>query len=79
MPIFDLSIWLQIHGLLAGFRPKKSSIGNYVGKFVKSDMWNFDGNWKSFVRICVLIDIRKPLKDQMKLKRNGDEWILMKF
>lgn len=60
-----------------GFRSEK--IYSSIGKFVELDMQNFNGNWKRFVRIHVLIDIRKPLKDQMKLKRNGDEWISVKF
>lgn len=65
MPILDLSIWLQIHDLPAGFRFEKvcSSIGNYVGRYIKSDARDFDGGWKSFMLVRVMLDIRKPLKD----------------
>lgn len=81
MPLFMLSIWLQIYDLPMGFRSQKvcQAIGAYVGNFVESYNRNFDGSWKEFIRIRVLADVRNPLKKEMKLKRNGGEWIYIKF
>lgn len=39
-------------------------------KFVKVDLVNFDGLWKNFVRIRFKINVLKPLKRIMKIKRS---------
>ena len=46
MPLFELSIWIQVHDLPIGFRLEKvcKSISAYVGKYVESDAKNFDGS-----------------------------------
>lgn len=43
----------------------------FGGVYVKSDNTNFDGLWNSFARIRVILDIGKPLKRRMKIKREG--------
>lgn len=79
--IFDLSMWLQIYDLPASFHSEKVcfAVGNYVGKYMESDVRNFNGYWKEFVRVRVLVDIRMPLKDHMKIKNSGGDWIALKF
>lgn len=44
-PLYELSMWVQIHGLLVGFRSENDcfSIGGFVGKYAESDARNFDG------------------------------------
>lgn len=81
MPLFEFSIWLQVYDLPIGFRSEKvcATIGNYAGKFMESDVRNFDGSFRDFVRIRILQDVRVPLKQQMKMKRKGGEWFYAKF
>lgn len=56
------------------------AVGNYIGCFVTSDARNFDGNIKTFMRVRVAMDIRKPLVRKMKLKREGNgDWFWVNF
>lgn len=66
-------IWVQVYDLPKGlvFENVLMNIGNFVGKFVKSDSANFNGGWRMFVRIRVTLDLNKPLKSRMKIKREG--------
>lgn len=77
----EVEIWVQVHDVPKGFISENimKSVGMYVGKYVKSDPANFDGTWKSYVRIRVMLDIRKPLKRRMKIKREGGEWSWLNF
>ena len=54
-------------------------IGNYVGTFLESDEHNLMGVWRNYMRIRVAIDVRKPLKRRMKLKKAGGDWIWVDF
>lgn len=79
--IHETSFWVQIHDLPIGFMSMKvcQDIGNFIGIFLDSDPHNFDGGWRSFMRIRVSLDTRKPLKRRMKLKRPGGEWSWVVF
>lgn len=55
------------------------SIGNYVGRFLQSDPKNFQGIWKQFLRIKVAIDVYKPLKSKMRIKKPRGDWMWIKF
>lgn len=55
------------------------SIGNHIGEFIKTDPANMNGGWKQFVRIRVALDIKKPLKRRMKLKRENGSWDWVNF
>nr|GMC64453.1 uncharacterized protein LOC109174453 [Ipomoea batatas] len=46
-----------------------SAIGSFLGNLVYVDDQNFDGGMRMFYRIRVVIDVSKPLKKQMKLKK----------
>lgn len=72
----EVKIWVQVRDVPKGFISENimKSVGMYVGKYVKSDPANFDNTWKSYVRTGVTLDIRKPLKRHMKIKREGGEW-----
>ena len=54
-------------------------VGNYIGRFIKSDTSNFGGLWRNYLRIRVFIDVRKPLKRKMKIKKAGGEWLWIYF
>lgn len=64
-----------MHDLSAGFRSEKvcSSISAYVGKYIESNVMNFDGSLRNFIRVRVLLDIRQSLKQRMRMKRKGGE------
>lgn len=66
-----VEMWVQIYDIPRGFLSEKilQNVGASMGQFVKIDPTTFDGGWKSYVRIRVLINITKPLKRRMKIKR----------
>lgn len=63
--------WVQVHNLPWAFVSEKilTVIGNYVGEFIHADKNVFDGNWKAFLRIRVTIEVTKPIRRKMKLKK----------
>ncbi|KAM6602001.1 hypothetical protein CsatA_021610 [Cannabis sativa] len=72
----ELTYWVQIHGLIAGFRSETvlKDLGNYIGSYVKMDQNNFAGGWRDYLRIRVRIRVDAPLKKGRKLQmRNGPE------
>ncbi|XP_031096904.1 uncharacterized protein LOC116001154 [Ipomoea triloba] len=77
----EAEFWVQIHSLPVGFRSDVviKAIGSFLGSWVKSDDKNFDGSMRTFYRIRVTLDITKPLKKQMKLKRDNGEWSVVDF
>lgn len=56
-------------------------IGNYIGVFVESCASNFMGVWREYMRVRVSIDLSKPLKRRMKIRKMGEEcsWINFKY
>lgn len=77
----EVDIWVQVYDIPTGFLSENilKSVGSYIGKFIKSNPSNFDGLWKSFVRIRVKISILKPIKRRMKIKREGGTWSWVNF
>lgn len=78
-----MEIWVQVYDIPVGMMSEKllENIGNYVGTFVKADPQNIHGGWKVFYRIRVIMDVDKPIKTRMKLKREGAlcSWINFKY
>lgn len=70
------SFWIQVHNLPSGFMSEKvaKAIGDSVGVFEAADPRNFEGVRKSFMRVRVKLNVQKPLKPKMKLKKPGAEW-----
>lgn len=79
----SLDVWVQIHDLRAGFMTEKivKEVGNYIGCFVESCPRNFKEGWKEYLRVRVTMDLPKPLKRRMKVRKAGDgwEWIMFKY
>lgn len=77
----EVDIWVQVHDIPSGFISETilKGVGAYVGQYVKSDPANFIGGWKAYVRIRVTLDIMKPLKRRMKIKREGGTWSWINF
>ena len=54
-------------------------VGSHVGQFIKADPSNFNGQYRDYMRVRVLLDVRKPLKPGMKLKKPGGAWVWVRF
>lgn len=69
----ELYMWVQVYDLPVGFNSEfiLKSIGNYVGNYIQADPKNFQSIWRQFLRIKVAINVLKPLKGQMHIKKAG--------
>lgn len=76
-----MDIWVQLYDIPNGCFSEKiiQGIGNYVGKLIKTDPLNLNGMWKAYARVRVTMDVTKPLKRKMKLKREGGDWNWVNF
>lgn len=81
MPLFHTSFWVQVYNLPIGFLTEKvlQNIVGFIGEFQTSDANNFMGVWRNYMHIQVLLDVRKPLKRRMCLKKEGGEWMWIEF
>lgn len=70
----NTEMWVQVYDIPRGFLSENvlKSVGASIGQYVRADSNTFDGIWKPYVRIRVLINTDKPLKRRMKIKREGD-------
>ncbi|XP_074360434.1 uncharacterized protein LOC141700626 [Apium graveolens] len=77
----QIDIWLQVYDIPNGLLSNRilQSIDNFVGIFVKVDPSNITGGWKLYARIRITMDIDKPLKRRMKIKREGGAWSWLNF
>lgn len=55
------------------------AIGNFIGVLVKTDERNFDGSIRQFFRIKIAVDVLKPLKKGIRLKKDSGEWFTVDF
>ena len=81
VPLFHTTFWVQAYNIPIGFQSEKvvQSIGTYIGSFLESDVNNFKGVWRNYMRLRVSIDVRKPLKRRMRMKPAGGDWIWVDF
>ncbi|KAL8148422.1 hypothetical protein AgCh_005694 [Apium graveolens] len=79
----DVEMRVQVYDIPRGLMSENilRSIGTSIGKFVKMDANTLDEIWKSFVRIRVTLNVQKPLKRRVKIKREGDgrSWVNFKY
>lgn len=77
----NADIWVQIYDIPRGFLSENilKNVGDSMGKYIRSDPKTFDGTWKPFVRIRVSVNIEKPLKRRLRIKREGDSWSWLNF
>lgn len=76
-----MDIWLQVYDIPNGLFSERTiqNIGKFVGKLVKTDPSNLNVSWKAYARVRITMDVTKPLKRKMKLKRDGGEWSWVNF
>lgn len=81
VPLNKIDLWVQVYDLYPGFMTERilTEVGNQMGVFVCSCPSNFKGVWREYMRIRVTLDLSKPLKRRMKLRKIGDEWFWIKF
>ncbi|XP_074360862.1 uncharacterized protein LOC141701122, partial [Apium graveolens] len=70
----NMEMWVQIYDLPRGFVSESilKSVGASLGTYIKSGSGTFDGGWTPYVRIRVALNVDKPLKRRMKIKREGN-------
>lgn len=76
-----IEMWAQIYDLKVGFMSERiiTEIGNTIGKFIASCPSNFVGVWRDYFRVRVSIDVTKPLKRRMKIKKSAENWYWINF
>lgn len=76
-----MEIWVQVYDIPSGLLSENilKSVGASVARYIKNDPANFDGTWKSYVRVRVALNVEKPIKRRMKIKREGAEWSWIYF
>lgn len=81
VPLFHVNFWVQVHELPVGFMSVEvgKGLGNYIGQFLEYDTKNSSNFWRSFMRIRVSMDVRKPLKKGKKIRKDGGEVKMVKF
>lgn len=81
VPLFHVFFWIQVHDLPFGFMSLEVGQGlrNYIGEFVEYDAKNNSSFWKSYMRIRVKLDVRKPLKRGKKLRLDDGEVKTVRF
>ncbi|XP_074336020.1 uncharacterized protein LOC141673185 [Apium graveolens] len=77
----EIDMWVQVYDIPQGFLSENilKSVGSAMGRYIKLDPDTFEGGWKQFVRITVAVNIEKPLKRRLKIKREGGSWSWLNF
>lgn len=78
IPLFHVEFWVQAHHLPVGFMNEAVGklLANYIGSFVAYDPANNASVWREYMRLRVLIDVRKPLKKERKVRVEGGNGVL---
>ncbi|KAM7473735.1 hypothetical protein LguiB_020978 [Lonicera macranthoides] len=78
-----VEFWVQVYDLAVGFMSEKvaKDIGNFIGEYCYADPSNFNGLWRTYMRIRVSINISKSLRRKMQIKKVGQEeaWVNFKY
>ncbi|KAL8549913.1 hypothetical protein ACS0TY_008665 [Phlomoides rotata] len=71
VPLLWVNFWVHIYDLPLGFFSEKigQQLGDFVGRFVEYDESNKSSNWRSFMRIKVLVDVTRALKRGKCIKK----------
>ncbi|KAM6548427.1 hypothetical protein CsatB_020103 [Cannabis sativa] len=77
----SLDLWVQIHDLQSGFKTARAvqQAGNYIGQFLGTDLNNFQGVWREYLRVRVRLNVDVPLKRRMKFRKKGGDAFYANF
>lgn len=75
VPLFQIPFWVQVHNIPNGFMSEAvgKHVGNTIGSFLEYDPKNTSEFWCLFMRVRVLLDVRKPLLKKLKLRKPGGD------
>ncbi|KAG5028080.1 hypothetical protein D0Y65_011191 [Glycine soja] len=75
VPLYTVPFWVQEHNIPAAFMTfaPGQNIGNYLGEFLEYNNKNNLSFWRKYMRLRVLINVRKPLKRTKKIRKPGGE------
>ncbi|KAA3479129.1 reverse transcriptase [Gossypium australe] len=64
VPLIFTPLWVQIHDIPVGFFSEilARQIGGFLEEFLEYDSSDLGKGWRTFMRIRVKLDVRKPLK-----------------
>jgi hypothetical protein len=71
--LYSVPFWVQVHNLPAGAMSEKNGkqIAESMGEFLEYDAKNNSSYWRKYMRIRVMLDVRRPLKKTKRLKKPG--------
>lgn len=71
VPLNHMYMWVKVFGLKSGFRSESvmKTLGDALGEFIEADPENFTMKWREYWRIRVRLDLSKPIKESMTLKK----------
>ncbi|XP_074374723.1 uncharacterized protein LOC141715141 [Apium graveolens] len=74
----NMKLWVQVYDLKAGFMTEKiiTEVRNSIRKFIASCPSNFKGVWRDYLQVRVEIDVNKPLKRRMEIKKSSRGLVL---
>lgn len=72
-PLYHIPFWVQVHNIPIDFMSESvgKHVRNTVGSFLEYDANNSYDFWRLFMRVRVLLDVRKPLLKKLKLINRG--------
>ncbi|MCH80235.1 hypothetical protein A2U01_0001001 [Trifolium medium] len=81
VPLNTVPFWIQVHNLPAGYMSKTvgKNVGDYVGELIEYDEKNSSDFWKKYMRIRVMVDVRKPLVQTKRVKKKGVDVITVQL
>lgn len=80
VPLWHLRMWIQIHDLRSGLMSEVvgKQLANFFGEFLEYDSKNNNSIWRKYMRVRVILDVRKPLMRKKKINRkDGYEFVVM--
>ncbi|KAL8474539.1 hypothetical protein ACS0TY_031118 [Phlomoides rotata] len=81
VPLLWVNFWVHVYDLPLGFFSERigQQLGDFVGRFVEYDESNKLSNWRSFMRIKVLVDVTKALKHGKCIKKADGSVFVVSF
>jgi hypothetical protein len=71
VPLYTVPFWVQVHNIPVGSMSEKNGkqIAASLGEFLEYDEKNNSNFWRKYMRIRVMLDVRKPLRQTRRMKK----------